>query len=239
MSNWANEIEADLNWREGELAAIKLQILTTDRVKHPVRYEALLRAITTLLYAHYEGFCRFAWDLYLDTIQRQNIKRNQCREEVIKLSLRKRFKELGGDLSADGVWSFFSNELPALINENIEFKIRLEADSNLKPMLLKKNSTDAGLSCSMVDQHELLLKTLVSRRNNIAHGQKDIIHDLTEYNKYENAALEAMYELGLSVIDCLDNRKYLGSSLPFMLNQQTRCQDNILLTQKFRKFLKP
>jgi hypothetical protein len=24
-----------------------------------------------------------------------------------------------------------------------------------------------------------------------------------------------------------------------MLNQQTRCQDNILLTQKFRKFLKP
>jgi hypothetical protein len=33
--------------------------------------------------------------------------------------------------------------------------------------------------------------------------------------------------------------KNSGSSLPFMLNQQTRCQDNILLTQKFRKFLKP
>ena len=31
----------------------------------------------------------------------------------------------------------------------------------------------------------------------------------------------------------------IGSSLLFMLNQQTRCQDNILLTQKFRKFLKP
>ncbi|BCU12246.1 hypothetical protein MAN88_28100 [Microcystis aeruginosa] len=33
--------------------------------------------------------------------------------------------------------------------------------------------------------------------------------------------------------------KIQGSSLLFMLNQQTRCQDNILLTQKFRKFLKP
>jgi transposase len=33
--------------------------------------------------------------------------------------------------------------------------------------------------------------------------------------------------------------QFFGSSLPFMLNQQTRCQDNILLTQKFRKFLKP
>ena len=35
------------------------------------------------------------------------------------------------------------------------------------------------------------------------------------------------------------NIEKIGSSLPFMLNQQTRCQDNILLTQKFRKFLKP
>ncbi len=32
---------------------------------------------------------------------------------------------------------------------------------------------------------------------------------------------------------------FCGSSLLFMLNQHTRCQDNILLTQKFRKFLKP
>jgi hypothetical protein len=37
---------------------------------------------------------------------------------------------------------------------------------------------------------------------------------------------------------CLDHR-IGGSSLLFMLNQHTRCQDNILLTQKFRKFLKP
>ncbi len=34
-------------------------------------------------------------------------------------------------------------------------------------------------------------------------------------------------------------KNFAGSSLLFMLNQQTRCQDNILLTQKFRKFLKP
>ncbi|NMG59619.1 hypothetical protein E1H12_14120 [Geitlerinema sp. P-1104] len=210
MSNWASEIEADLNWREAELAAIKSQIITTDRAKKPVRYEALLRAITTLLYAHYEGFCRFAWDLYLDTIQKQNVKRNQCCEEIIKLSLRKRFKELGGDLSPDEVWNFFSNELPALTHDNVEFKIRLKADSNLKPVLLKKNSTDAGLSCSIVDKHEILLRTLVNRRNNIAHGQKDIIKDITEYNKYENAAFEAMYELGISVIDCLDNERYLS-----------------------------
>jgi hypothetical protein len=47
----------------------------------------------------------------------------------------------------------------------------------------------------------------------------------------------------LSSYRCLvildDVQNIFGSSLLFMLNQQTRCQDNILLTQKFRKFLKP
>ncbi|EPF24398.1 hypothetical protein MAESPC_00584 [Microcystis aeruginosa SPC777] len=54
---------------------------------------------------------------------------------------------------------------------------------------------------------------------------------------------EYLYAGGISLMDrgCflnphIDNS---GSSLLFMLNQQTRCQDNILLTQKFRKFLKP
>ena len=42
------------------------------------------------------------------------------------------------------------------------------------------------------------------------------------------------------LMDYLDRDSItFGSSLLFMLNQQTRCQDNILLTQKFRKFLKP
>jgi hypothetical protein len=45
--------------------------------------------------------------------------------------------------------------------------------------------------------------------------------------------------LGLRKFEVDDKDRFFGSSLPFMLNQQTRCQDNILLTQKFRKFLKP
>jgi hypothetical protein len=40
-------------------------------------------------------------------------------------------------------------------------------------------------------------------------------------------------------LSTINKAQEFGSSLPFMLNQQTRCQDNILLTQKFRKFLKP
>ena len=47
------------------------------------------------------------------------------------------------------------------------------------------------------------------------------------------------FDIHLSVPLVLEYTEVLGSSLLFMLNQHTRCQDNILLTQKFRKFLKP
>jgi hypothetical protein len=208
MNDWANQIEENLGWREGELASIKILLSTTN--KESVRYKALLRSLVVLLYAHYEGFCKFAWDLYLDTIEQEKVKRHECCEEIIKLSLRKKFKELGGDLSSKSIWDFFTKNLPEFLTEEVEFKIHLETESNLWPNLLKANSTDAGLACLMADSNQILLKTLVGRRNNIAHGQKEIIADLAEYEKYERAAFEAMIELGLSVVECLEQRKYLN-----------------------------
>jgi hypothetical protein len=62
MNDWANQIEENLDWRQGELASIKILLSTIDR--ESVRYKALLRSLVVLLYAHYEGFCKFAWELY-------------------------------------------------------------------------------------------------------------------------------------------------------------------------------
>jgi hypothetical protein len=62
------------------------------------------------------------------------------------------------------------------------------------------------------------------------HGKSVVSLSETGYDPFDAC---------LSSIETLANDPKSGSSLPFMLNQQTRCQDNILLTQKFRKFLKP
>ncbi len=67
----------------------------------------------------------------------------------------------------------------------------------------------------------------VSRRNNVTEEEiQRMLEDIAEKITYQD-------------LSKLKRRGFFGSSLPFMLNQQTRCQDNILLTQKFRKFLKP
>ncbi len=61
MFDWAKQLGDDLTWREAELASLKL--LVSEAEIGSVRRASLLRAIWVLLYAHYEGFFKFAWDL--------------------------------------------------------------------------------------------------------------------------------------------------------------------------------
>lgn len=210
MSNWLKELEDDLNWREAELVILKQQALLAS--KDSDRYTALLRALWAMLYAHYEGFCKFAWDLYLDELQKAGVKRKDCKDEIAKLSLQKQFKSLKGDLSPESLWSFGQAGFRTMLEENLDFQFKLETQSNLHPDIFKENSLKICLSCTLVDQYEIELKGLVSRRNEIAHGQKMIIKDLNEYKKYEDAAIEVMHELAVSIVDCLDKKLYLKNT---------------------------
>ncbi|MFW5778464.1 MAG: MAE_28990/MAE_18760 family HEPN-like nuclease, partial [Coleofasciculus sp.] len=206
MSNWLNQLEEDLDWRLTEIAILKKQAVLAS--KDSDRYRALLRALWAMLYAHYEGFCKFAWDLYLDELQKAGVKRKDCKDEIAKLSLQKQFKSLKGDLSPESLWNFGQTGFRTMLEDNLDFQVKLETQSNLYPQLFKENSLKVCLSCTLVDQYEIELKGLVRRRNEIAHGQKMIIKDLNEYKKYEDAAIEVMHELAIAIVDCLDQRLY-------------------------------
>jgi hypothetical protein len=210
MSKWLKELEDDLNWRETELAILKKQAVLAS--KDSDRYRVLLRAMWALLYAHYEGFCKFAWDVYLEELQKAGVKRKDCKDEIAKLSLQKKFKNLKGDLSSESLWDFGQTGFGLMLEDNLDFQIRLETQSNLYPSLFKENVIQAGLTCTLIDKYQIELKALVTRRNEIAHGQKMTIKNIDEYKKYEDAALEVMHELAISIIDCLDKKLYLKST---------------------------
>jgi hypothetical protein len=165
-----------------------------------------------MLYAHYEGFCKFAWDIYLDELQKSGVKRKDCKDEIAKLSLQKQFKTLKGDLTPENLWDFGHTGFKTMLEDNLDFQIKLETQSNLYPNLFKDNSTKVCLKCELVEQYKTELKTLVGRRNEIAHGKKMSIKDINEYKKYEDAAIEVMHELAVSIVDCLDKKLYLKNS---------------------------
>ena len=72
MPSLSDTLELDLNWREGELASFKAAILSSER--KTVRESALLRGAWAILYSHYEGFCKFAWDSYLDELEKKKYR---------------------------------------------------------------------------------------------------------------------------------------------------------------------
>lgn len=207
MEDWAKQIEEDLNWREAELASFK--ILISSAPKGSVRESTLLRAIWVLLYAHYEGFCKFAWDLYLDALEKEKVPRSACRDNIACLSLINDFKQLRGDLASESIWSFCTSEFPRLMSEPAKFQIKLETEHNLWPNIFRENTQKIALPTAIIDEHATRIKTLVARRNEIAHGQKMIIKDIDEYQKYEDSVLLIMHELAVNIIDALEGKKHL------------------------------
>ena len=204
MSNWYKQLEDDLKWREEELDLLKNQV----RVSKDATKQALLRSLLGLLYAHYEGFCKFAWDLYLKELRNAQIKRKDCRDELAIFSLQDKFKQLKKDLSSKNLWKFGKTEFQIILEEMLEFP-EIKINKNLHPNVFQETSNQIGLNCQLVEQYQIEIKTLVARRNEIAHGKPNIIRNLDDYKKYENAVVEVMHELAVLIIDCLDKKLYL------------------------------
>jgi hypothetical protein len=210
MDMWDRQLERDLDWREAELASLK--VLVSESPTNAIRHQALLRALVALLYAHYEGFCKFAWDTYLDHLTATGVDRDACVEEIARYSLADSFRNLRGDLSLESMWQYCSADYIDMMARPVTFVQRLETDSNLWPDVCRHNSAQVHLPHAAVDRHRSHLRALVSRRNHIAHGQPMVIGSLDEYQRYENAAIEVMYELALGISDCLSGQQYLKVS---------------------------
>src|SRR6185295_4756349 len=70
IPNLWSEIEEDLSWRLDELRFFQNQLATLDSEQERERFR---RALVLLLYAHFEGFCKFALSLYVNSINRSGI----------------------------------------------------------------------------------------------------------------------------------------------------------------------
>lgn len=204
------QLEADLDWRAAELAALRLQLLTAPTGS--TLETAALRALWIMLYAHYEGFAKFAFELYLDELERSGVTRAECIESLTVLSLEQDFKSLRGDMSRDACWNFFSQALPTALQKKLKFEVRPSTQSNLWPNVLQENCDSVGLSIATLTENTTKLATLVSRRNDIAHGQRNIIQSLDEYRKYEEAAFDVMYALAIEIADVLHRRSYMRAA---------------------------
>lgn len=214
MSNWSQTLEEDLAWREAELASLK-RIAVTNKDNEGI-YRCMLRAAMALLYAHFEGFTKFCWELLLDQVQGRRVAIAVLREDFLVLALEKRFRALRGNLSSASLWKFFHNDLPEALNSNAIFDsdCRLDTECNLWPNVYERECAKVGIASTELQTYRTRIKALVSRRNDIAHGKSMTIRSIGEYNDYEKAVLIVMHDLAVQVLDILEKQTYKEANKP-------------------------
>jgi hypothetical protein len=197
MIDFDKQIERDLDWREEELATFRE--LLTRMPRQTVKSHALFRAGWALIYAHYEGFCKFGLDLYLESLGRLLTNCRSLPECLFVYSIEAEIRK-AKNLSSHDLFKFFGDGVVILREQAPKFS-GIDTRSNLWPNLLEETLEKLDLSPVNVLLERRKLETLVARRNDIAHGKRVFIEDIEYYLEYERAATTTMYALALAVSD--------------------------------------
>jgi hypothetical protein len=194
-----SEIEADLDWRERELAILRIYL--SDKHVSGTEKNVLFRAAWALLYAHYEGFCKFALSVYFDKLERSGVNCDALASEVQCFALTDQFKTMRNLPASDLLVAALTLQTNHLSKPPVFPAV--DTRSNLHPDVLQQLLDQADLSIPSLSSHYQTLKTLVRRRNKIAHGERDMIQELSYYLTFENAFKNIAYELAYAIDDKL------------------------------------
>jgi len=230
MKTWQELIEKDLEWRKGELAALKLKLLDAKpQAGEPqsAGFKVLLKAAWTMLYSHYEGFCLFLFTRYLDRIEGMKVTRGDCREPLIRASLQQHLPKIRNKPEND-FCVFLAHGYSLLLREPIEFprdkklkgEFELQGRSNLWPKLLDECCQKFGIVCAQLGPADTRLKLLVARRNTIAHGKEAPVKDYDEYDEYETHVFLVLDSLAEAFQNAVATCAYLEPAAKHRETQQ-------------------
>lgn len=202
----SKELTEDLEWREAELAIMRKQLLLTS--PKSLQERVLLRASLAMIYAHYEGFCKFALDLYLDYLEKLGLKITQLSWPLSALALQSFQNELrSGSLNSKAFFEKLFFEFNDRLHQEARYG-RPPQIANLWPELLSEWLVKLGLPSKETDAGRTSLDSLVQNRNHIAHGKKLSIADPAALDAYAHIALLAMHEVAVGMVSSFDTKSY-------------------------------
>lgn len=224
----AAELEEDQRIRQDELAFLEnlcgnLNVAEQDRMR---------RSMLLMLYAHFEGFAKIAFTIYCRHINEAKVCCKDVQPELGTTALRDVFKAFR---NPDSAGNFLPEELRnmddlrslaverTLVKDAFTLGHRavtipdkyVDTESNLKPIVLRKNLYRLGLRHDMFEAHEPTVGQLLGRRNNIAHGAEVIGIDAFTYNAMRTAVYSVMDDLRLKITNAIATRAYLRIAREF------------------------
>lgn len=217
------ELEAELAWRQEELAFFKNQLNDIAEANKD-RYR---KSLVLILYSHMEGYVKICLQIYIQYINSLELKRRNVSTGLIVASMHKEFLAYE---NMDRKCEIFRKVLPEdgrlhrlyrridFMDKVEDFKMQqlivddsiIDTESNLWYIVLQKNLYKIGLPVDLFNDYQQDIDALVNRRNAIAHGSFRAGVTQGEFAKWESKVSAILSGIMLIIYDYANNRKYLS-----------------------------
>jgi hypothetical protein len=207
--DFEDHLDQDLAWRRSELQSLMAQLrhASATNPDSPAA-RALCRSTATLLYAHWEGYTRLAFETYLKLILRRKPFARDAADGLLVEHISQLQRRLhAGDEAA-------RTDLVSLARGASTARLRLSQDrvvntkSNLRFQVLQELLGTFGLSESeFVTKKNVIDVLLCDRRNEIAHGRDNFPSqdEVLELHKHVLTLIERLRDL---LIGCVRSQAY-------------------------------
>lgn len=178
------QLELDLEWRQREMRLLYNTLSTFDDEEDKRSY---CKALVVMLYSHFEGFCKLAFSIYIDILNKENMLCSQANINLAVISLEEIFQAVHDPNKKcnffvgsppNDKWkrffrrAYFLEKMDRVLNEPIKITEEyIKNDSNLKIPILSRILYHLGLPPGYFDEYAGEISNLVDRRNDYAHGE--------------------------------------------------------------------
>lgn len=183
-------LDKEISWRIKEIANLKISIKISDNPHQ----KTLIRSAIPLLYAHWEGFVKKASEAYLNFVQNQNHSYGELSKCFIAIGLRKEINKL---MESKKTAKLYISLIECIYNStekttDINFSNSISTTSNLSSSVFDNIAVSLGIETNFFEpKYNFIDKSLLYRRNNIAHG---------EYLELDNKSYSDLSEEVLTLI---------------------------------------
>jgi len=219
----AIQLEQDLAWRKDEIRVLENSLQALDESD---AYDFSRRALILMLYAHFEGFCKHAFQTYVDSINSMNLVCREVDHTLAASSLSHAFDDMLNNENKSG---YFKNSLPDdrklhRFARNTEFLQRIDEfnevpvnipdkiidlESNLKPTIIRKILFCLGFRYDLFSSMEGTINRLLNYRNNIAHGRMKNGIKYSDYCELKDSVYSMLTIISEQILKALEDRNYL------------------------------
>jgi hypothetical protein len=168
LGQFQDALDREMGWRVKEIGVFNVASRQTGSGR-----KSFIRAGVALTYAHWEGFIKKSSETYVNYVGSKKLSNRDLKSCFAVLGLKGRLNAISGSNKSSlniGAYEFILSELDSVSKLDSGFSINTE--SNLSSKVFCNIATSLDIDISAYDtKFNFIDKSLVDRRNAIAHGE--------------------------------------------------------------------